>query len=90
MKKLVEKYMKENYPTFLKVGVVWENTYQCWFDDTYIDLIFKKVNGELTIVDGLRTIDVIEDEPDYKEEEMVYNLLDELDLIGIVEVNYNI
>lgn len=89
-KKLIEKYMKENYPTFERIGIVWENTYQCWFDSTYIDLDFEMTDGVLTLVDGLRTIDVIGDEVDFEEESMVYNLLTELDLVDVVRVNYNI
>ena len=90
MKELVEKYMKENYPSFEKIGIVEENTYQCWFDTTYIDLDFEMIDGILSNVGGLRTIDVIGDEVDYEEESMVFGLLNELDLVDVVEVNYNI
>lgn len=90
MKELVEKYMKENYPTFKRIGVVWEETHQCWFDTTYIDIDFEMIDGVLTIVGGLRTIDIDGEEVDCDEERMVYNLLGDLDLLDVVEVNYNI
>ena len=93
MTKLVIKYMKENYDTFEKIGVVYENTYQCWFEimdcSTYLDLDFEMVDGKLTIVNGLRTIDLNDEKDDIDQDEydMVIDLLEDLDLLDVVEIN---
>lgn len=89
MKELVEKYLKEKYESFVKIGMVEEHTYQCWFKETYLDLVIEIDNGRINIIDGLKTIDLIDYEIDCEEEKMVYDLLYELELVDVVLVNYN-